>query len=130
VQNLFGVGLFCAATLLTFAFVWFCQTSVVAGPGHGGGRGYGRHNMTARPWRSAGVIEAAHTSAVQPADDHIRGSMTLQEVADIANVSVDQLKHILGIAEGVPAFERIGRQARAHGLSMVDVRRMVLTNQN
>lgn len=130
VQNLYGIGLLCAATLLTFAFVWLCQSSVVAGPGHGGGRGYGRHGMNSRPWQNANATDVVHTSDVHPADDHIRGSMTLQEVADIADMNVDQLKHTLGIAEEVPAFERIGRQARAHGLSMVDVRRLLLTNQN
>ena len=130
VQNLCGVGLLCAATLLTFAFVWLCQSSVVAGPGHGGGRGYGRHVMTARPSQNVDVTKAVHTSNVHPADDHIRGSMTLQEVANIADMSVDQLKHTLGIAEDVPAFERIGRQARAHGLSMVNVRQMLLANRH
>jgi hypothetical protein len=130
VQNLYGIGLLSMAALLTFAFVWFCQASVVAGPSQGGGRGYGRHNMTARPGQSADVTEAAHTSDLHPADYHIRGSMTLQEVADIADMSVDQLKDILGIAEDTPATERIGRQARAHDLSMADVRWMLLTYQN
>jgi len=128
VQNLYGVGLLCTATLLTFAFVWFCQASVVARPGHGGGRGFGRHSMTARPWQNAGTTEVIHTRSVQPGDYHIRGSMTLDEVTSIAGMSVDQLKHILGIAEDVPASERIGRQAHARGLSMVDVRQMLLTN--
>jgi hypothetical protein len=130
VQNLFGVGGLCAATLLTLAFVWLCQTSVVTGPGHGGGRGYGRHGMTTRPWQNANATEAVRKGNVHPADDHVRGSMTLQEVASMADVSVDQLKRILGMVEDVPAFEQIGRQARAHGLSMVDVRRMLLSKQN
>lgn len=130
VQNLYSIGLLSMATLLTFAFVWLCQSSVVAGPGHGGGRGNGRHGMTTRPWQSADVTEAVHTSNEQPADDHIRGSMTLQEVAGIADMNVDQLKRILGIAEDVPAFERIGRQARARGLGMADFRRMVLTSRH
>ncbi|MBC8874703.1 MAG: DUF4405 domain-containing protein [Planctomycetes bacterium] len=129
-QNLYGIGLLCAATLLTFAFVWFSQASVVAQPGQGGGRGYGRHSMATRPWQNAGVTEAIQANSVHPADCHIRGSMTLDEVADIAAVSVDQLKHVLGIAEDVPASERIGRQARARGLSMADVRQMLLTNRN
>jgi len=127
-QNLYGIGLLCAATLLTFAFVWFSQASVVAQPGHGGGRGYGRHGMTAGPQQSVSVTEAAHTGAIDPADYHIRGSMTLDEVANIAAMSVDQLKRVLSINEDVPATERIGRQARARGLSMADVRQMLLTN--
>ena len=127
-QNLYGIGLLCAATLLTFAFVWFSQASVVAQPGQGRGRGYGRHGMTAGPQKSASVTEAADTGGIDPADYHIRGSMTLDEVANIAAVSVDQLKGVLGIAEDVPAFERIGRQARGRGLSMADIRQMLLTN--
>lgn len=130
VQNLYGIGLLGTATLLTFAFVWVCQASVVVRPGQGCGRGNGRHSMTARPWQSAGTTEVIHTSSVQPGDYHVRGSMTLQEVSNIAGMSVDQMKHVLGIAADVPAFERIGRQARSLGLSMADVRQMLLTNRN
>ena len=129
VQNLYGIGLLCAATLLTFVFVWFCQASVVDRPGQGGGHGQGRRSTTAGLWQDAGATEADHTSNVRPVDDHIRGSMTLREVADIAGMSTDQLKRTLGIAENVPALERIGRQARGRGLSMVDVREMLLANQ-
>jgi hypothetical protein len=129
VQNLYGIGLLGTATLLTFAFVWFCQASVVTRPGHGGGRGYGRQSTIARPWQDADETKAVHTSNVQPDGHHIRGSMTLQQVADIAAMSVDETKRVLGIAEDIPAGERIGRQARARGLSMADVRRMLLTNQ-
>ena len=125
VQNLYGIGLLCAATLLTFAFVWFCEASVVVRPGQGGGRGLGRHSTTAGLWQNAAATEANHANSVRPGDDHIRGSMTLQEVANIAGMSTDQLKRVLGIAENVPASERIGRQARDRGLSMVDVRKML-----
>jgi hypothetical protein len=129
VQNSYCIGLFGAATLLTFAFVWYCQASVVAGPGHGGGRGYGRQNTIARPWQDADETKAVYTSNVQPNGYHIRGSMTLQEVANVAAMSVDETKRVLGIAEDIPAWEQIGRQARTRGLSMADVRRMLLTNQ-
>lgn len=80
VQNLCGIGLLCAATLLTFAFVWFCQASVVAGPVQGGGRGYGRHGMSFRSSQNAGATEVVHTSDVYPVDYHVRRSMTLEEV--------------------------------------------------
>ena len=86
--------------------------------------------MTARLWRDSNATEVVQTSDVHPTDDHIRGSMTLQEVANVTAVSVDQLKRVLDIAEDVPASERIGRQARGRGLSMADVRQMLLTNRH
>jgi hypothetical protein len=72
--------------------------------------------------------EAAYEGNMLPEDNHIRGSMTLQEVAGCAGISVDQLRRILGVGQDVPAGERIGRLARSLGFTMADVRQRLFGN--
>ena len=54
--------------------------------------------------------------------------MTLQEVAERAKLSVDQLRARLGFPADTPADEQIGRLARRHGLEMSAVRKALLAN--
>ena len=55
----------------------------------------------------------------------IRGSMTLGEVITLTGVPLRYLVEQLGLPAGIPASERLGRLARQHGFTLVDVRDVV-----
>jgi hypothetical protein len=59
------------------------------------------------------------------ADESIRGSMTLGEVAKTHGVTTEALKARLGLPADIADDQRLGRLGREHGLSMDDVRRAV-----
>jgi hypothetical protein len=56
-------------------------------------------------------------------DSFVRGSMTLQEVAERSQLSVDDLRARLGFPADTPVHDQIGRLARQHGLEMSAVRK-------
>lgn len=57
--------------------------------------------------------------------DQLRGSMSLEQIASLAGVSVDYLVEQLGLPNTVPADARVGQLLREQGLHMSDLRRVV-----
>lgn len=55
--------------------------------------------------------------------EQIRGSMTLGEISQLADVPVEALIKRLGLPENTPTTERIGRLLRSRGRHMDDVRK-------
>jgi Domain of unknown function (DUF4405) len=92
--------------------------------------------LAAAPWLSPTVN---HTRAElrrelgvsSPADgrtsrsDDLLGSMTLEQIADGAGVSVNYLVEQLDLPDGVSPAARVGPLLRAQGLRMSDLRRVV-----
>jgi len=57
--------------------------------------------------------------------DQLRGSMSLEQIASLAGVSVDYLVEQLGLPNTVLADARVGQLLREQGLHMSDLRRVV-----
>ncbi|MEW6199831.1 MAG: DUF4405 domain-containing protein [Planctomycetota bacterium] len=108
--NLYGVGFLAAVVLLIGGFLLVAHNNVQAVAGEGGQVGrvaYSEERAEAHPG----------------GESDVRGSMTLQEVANAADLGVDQLKELLGLPVHVRGDERLGRLKRAYGVEVTDVRR-------
>jgi DNA-binding transcriptional MerR regulator len=68
---------------------------------------------------------AAGSSPQAGGGAEIRGSMTLGDVVALTDVPLSHLIQRLGLPAGTPASERLGRLARQHGFTLVDVRDVV-----
>jgi hypothetical protein len=71
------------------------------------------------------VPEAGREEGHGAADELIRGSMTLAEIASATGVSVATLKSELGLPLETPADERLGRLGRQYGFNVEKVRDIV-----
>lgn len=133
--NLYGAGFVVVLGILIGGLLLVGQATVVSSGGEGEGNRYGRG-------RGAGRTAAAVTSEVTtPTEEHqgqrrgaaeqgrgnqhIAGSMTLQEVADANGLSVDRLKELLSLPPDTPADGRLGRLKQRYGFEMAEVRRIV-----
>ncbi len=110
--NLYGVGFVAAVVLLIGGFLLVARMNVETG-------------VDDRS-RSGRAVHLEHDDEAHPRGGlEVRGSMTLQEVADGAGLSVDQLKEWLGLSASVGGDERLGRLKQAYGLEIADVRRVL-----
>lgn len=92
------------------------------GQGPRGGVGGGEGRRGGGRGSSQGTGRGRLTDDAEHGGEHIRGSMTLRQVAEIKGVSVNDLKSALGLPANVPPDERLGRLARQYGFSVADVR--------
>lgn len=89
--------------------------------------------LTIAPWMSPiyqqsreELLEEQILSApVETVSTQLRGSMTLEDVANLAEVSVDELVARLDLPPDVSPTERVGRLFRAQGKQMNDLRTAV-----
>lgn len=110
--NLYGVAFLAAVMLLIGGFLFVARMNVETGEG-------------ARS-RSGQAVHSEHDDEAHPKGGlDVRGSMTLQEVADGAGLTVDQLKEWLGLPASVGGDERLGRLKQAYGIEIADVRRVL-----
>jgi len=113
---------------VVFGFLWMSRSSV----NHSNeGKGYyeGRERSGSPGGRTEtkdGTDDHQDSGGGQahdPESEWIRGSMTLQEVADRAGLSVDEVRRRLGLPAEVPAGEKLGRLRQTYALEMDAVRR-------
>jgi hypothetical protein len=75
---------------------------------------------------------------IKPSEQHlkeehtlnIRGYHTYSELSEEYNISADKLKSTLGIPEGIPNNERLGRVRRTYNFTMSDVEEAILKLQS
>lgn len=111
-SNLYGVGFVAAIVLLIGGFLLVARMNVATGEGDRS--------------RSGRAVHSEHDDEAHPRGGlDVRGSMSLQEVADGTGLRVDQLKEWLGLPASVRGSERLGRLKQAYGLEIADVRRVL-----
>ncbi len=129
VRNVYGTGFLAVLVITLTGFYFVAQSSVATTGCDGGNRGnvqatvvdgsMGRHGDIANgQGRRSGEGEHVDGGGA----NSIRGSMTLEEVADHGHIDVDQLKVLLGIPNETLADERLGRLGRRHGFAVSAVR--------
>lgn len=73
------------------------------------------------------------TSLSEGIEEHevsIRGNMTLIEIAELAEMPVEDLIRELGLPKDTPIASRIGRLRRQYSFTMSDVRRVIEENRH
>ena len=129
-RRLYGLGAAVAMTTLVAGFVVVGSFSVAEpetghscqGDGHSDGHGGGRGAVTHRYGNNgAGNVGASESHE----SGHIRGNMTMAEVADQTGIATAVLKERLGLPADTPDDERLGRLRQQHGFAMADLRSVV-----
>lgn len=127
-RNMVGLVFLVGLAVLVGGFLWMADASVVYDEDdEEAGRGQQR--------AAVGALDGAESAARGgggrgqqrggAGDLHIRGSMTLAEVARSAGIDLALLKRELGLPADVDANERLGPLRRSHGFEMSDVRAAV-----
>ena len=91
-------------------------------------RGHAREHAEVQPGSSGFGRTAGSESAAEDHDHgplHIRGSMTLADVALESGLPVTTLLALLELPDGTSSQERLGMLCRTHGLSMSTVRSII-----
>jgi hypothetical protein len=126
-RNLYGAGFLVLLVAIFVGFIWFADSSVVP-------------PRLARPadesGSSAPVEERGPSTPVEEeqgggraADSTIRGSMTLNEVAEVTGIPVQTFKTQLGLPATVSGNERLGPLMQQYGFRMSHVRRVIEQNK-
>lgn len=124
-QNLWGLGFLAAIVLLVGGFIWLGQVSIVTTPGDG--EAAWDHDRDGRRATSAPTAdEHSHDGdGREHGGQRFRGSMTLQEAAEEAGLSVGRVRNILSLPNDTPTEEHLGRLARQRGFDMHTVRTLL-----
>lgn len=115
-RNLAGLSFLAGVAVVLAGLTWWASQMVTDGPVANRGQPGIRTSVA----RSS---EDHESSSGQRADDsQIRGSMTLGQVAQSANIPVELLRDRLGLPPSVAADTRLGHLRREYGFRMSDVR--------
>lgn len=71
------------------------------------------------------LAEDAGTDAAELPPDELRGSLTLEEAAEISGIPVAALRELLELPQDTSPQARLGRTLRDHGKTMSDFRRLL-----
>ncbi len=93
------------------------------GRGDGHGRGGGGHGAVTHRYGNDG--HDGHGGAGNSEIGHIRGSMTLAQVAAQTGIAASALKRRLGLPANTANDERLGRLRQLHGFAMADLRSVI-----
>lgn len=115
-RNLAGLAFLGGITVVLAGLTWWASQMVSDGPLTHRGQSGNRASVER-------ALEEHEPASGQHTDDlQIRGSMTLEQVAQSANISVELLRDRLGLPPSVAADTRLGHLRREYGFRMSDVR--------
>jgi len=125
-DNLYGVAFFVILAAAFTAFLFLTKANVTQSPAAAGA--HEREHEAAR-FESPGIGRAAdglrHERQPAPASTHIRGSMTLDDIARQTGVPLPQLLAALRWPPDTPPNERLGRLCRHHGTDIEAARQII-----
>ena len=112
-RNVAGAALLSLVIGALTAFVFVARNSTVTAP-----RG-----------QDGGPAGRAFRGGAAPSGEHLYGSMTLAEAAIACGMTVDELRERLQLPASVPADHRLAWLWRDYGLSLQQIRQIVLQDQ-
>jgi hypothetical protein len=117
-RNLYGAGVLVVLIAIFGGFIWVADSSVVPP----------RLVRSSDESGSSAPVEEEHGGG-RTADSTIRGSMTLNEVAEVTGIPVQTFKTQLGLPATVSGNERLGPLMQQYGFRMSHVRRVIERNR-
>ncbi|RIK67650.1 MAG: hypothetical protein DCC65_05835 [Planctomycetota bacterium] len=115
-ENAAGAGFLTGIALVIAAFLFVANASVRRGGAGGTDHSFaGSEVISVHEGRGGG----------ERTEFHLRGSMTLGDIADATGIEPARLRSLLGVPQEVSANARLGRLRNEYGFSMAEARESV-----